>query len=211
MFIDGSIRDYVKQASDGVPTPGGGSVAALAGALGASMSCMAANFTLGKKKFREVEPQVREQLDCCISARDILLRLVDEDARAYAFVSAAYAMPKDTPTEKFARDAAIQDALVKAMTPPLEIIRTCRKVIDSVAELAGLANPNLISDVGVSAILIDAAVRAAKLNVDINLSGLKDSALVHDTREEISKALDETSMQAAAIAEKVAHAIKDAY
>jgi formiminotetrahydrofolate cyclodeaminase len=207
MFLDGTIRDYVAQASDGVPTPGGGSIAALAGALGAAMSCMAANFTVGKKKFRDVEPRVREHLARCADARDALLRLVEEDAKAYAFVSAAYGMPKETPEEKAARGEAIQEALIKAMTPPLETLRACRRAMPSVSALADLANPNLISDVGVSAILMQAALRAAKLNVEINLSGLKDADLVRARRDEIEQAAAETAALADRTVAKVAAAV----
>jgi formiminotetrahydrofolate cyclodeaminase len=207
MFLDGSIREYVSRASAGVPTPGGGSIAALAGALGAAMSCMAANFTVGRKKFKEVESLVREQLEECLRARDALLRLVEEDAEAYAFVSAACGMPKATPEEKAAREEAIQQALLKAMTPPLETVRTCRRAMHAVAALVDTANPNLISDVGVSAVLLDAALRAAKMNVEINLNGLKDAELVRARRDEIETAAAETAALAKRTVAKVAQAI----
>ena len=207
MYIDGTIRAYVDDASAGVPTPGGGSVAALAGALGVSMGCMAANFTVGKKKFRDVEPKVREHLGVCLQARDDMLRLMDDDTKAYSSVSAAYSMPKDTPEQKAARAEAIQEALVLAMGAPLQVVRVCRDVLCAVAGLAEVANPNLISDVGVAALLAEAALRAAKLNVEINLKFLKDKELADGVRREIEEAARAGSENARAALEKVVPAI----
>ena len=207
MYLYGTIRTYIQAASSGQPTPGGGSVAALAGALGMTMGCMAANFTVGKKKFRAVEPEVRKHLDACLRARDELLRLMDEDTKAYASVSAAYAMPKETPEQAAARSAAIQKALVVAMDSPLRVVRACRESLTPIARLAEIANPNLISDVGVAAILAEAALRTAKLNVEINLQGLDDKALASATRAEIAQAAWEAREIARQTMEKVVRAI----
>lgn len=196
MYLYGTVRTYLESASSGQPTPGGGSVAALTGALGLSMACMAANFTVGKKKFQAVEPEVQEHLAACLRARDALLRLMDEDVRAYGTVSAAYAMPRETGEQKAARSAAIQKALVVAMAAPLEALRVCRDVMPSIARLAEIANPNLISDVGVAALLAEAALRAAKLNIEINLNGLEDPVLVDSVRREIDAAATDTAQLA---------------
>ena len=171
------------------------------------MACMAARFTLGRKKFKQVEAEVQRLLDECLSARDALLRLVEEDAKAYAYVSEAYGMAKDTPEQKRARDEAIQKALGKAMTPPLEIVRVCRAAVCAVDALADSANPNLISDVGVAAILLDAALRAAKFNVEVNLEGLKDEKGVAACRQEIGAAAAESAALALRTTRKVARAI----
>ena len=203
MYIDGTIRAYVDDATSGNPTPGGGSIAAIAGALGMSMACMAANFTVGKKKFRAVETDVRGRLGTCLKARDELLRLMDEDTQAYAAVSAAYGLPKDTPEQKAERAAAIQKALVTAMGAPLSAVRVCRDALGAAAALVDIANPNLISDVGVAALLTEAALRAAKLNVEINLKFLKDEALVKSTRKEINEAMESARTDAGAVMAKV--------
>ena len=207
MYLYSTMRTYVEDASSAKPTPGGGSIAAAAGALGMSMACMAANFTVGKKKFQAVEGEVRKQLDACTKARDELLRLMDEDTHAYAAVSAAYALPKETAEEKGARTAAIQSALVVAMDAPLKAVRACRAALRATAALVEIANPNLISDVGVAALLCDAALRAAKLNVEINLNGLKDRTLVEKTRAEIEEAAAEGKTHAADVMTKVAKAV----
>jgi glutamate formiminotransferase/formiminotetrahydrofolate cyclodeaminase len=207
MYLYGTVQTYAAAASSGSPTPGGGSVAALAGALGTTMAAMAANFTVGKKKFESVEPEVRERLAACLRARDELLRLMDEDTRAYATVSAAYALPKETPEEKKARSAAIQAALVTAMDAPLRVVRECRAVMAPIVRLAEIANPNLLSDVGVAAILAEAALRAAKLNVEVNLKELKDAKLVAGVRAEIEAAAREASAAAAGVMAGVDRAI----
>ena len=207
MYLYGSIRSYLEDASSGKPAPGGGSIAAAVGALGMSMACMSANFTIGKKKYADVEQEVKKHLDACMKARDELLRLMDEDALAYGAVSGAYGMAKKTPEEKQARAAAIQKALVVAMDAPLRALRACRAALQTVARLVDIANKNLISDVGVAALLAEAALRAAKLNVEINLSCLKDKQLVSAARAEIEEAAAEARENARAVMKKVAAAI----
>ena len=204
MYAYGTIKSYVQAGSAGAPTPGGGSIAACAGALGMSMACMAANFTVGRKKYKDVEEEVRTQLGVCLKMRDELLALIDEDVKAYGSVSAAYSMANGTDEEKAARKAAIQEALVIAMDAPLRVVRACREALRATAKLADIANKNLISDVGVAALLAEAALRAGKLNVEINLKFLKDEALAETTRKEIIEAAAEARSLAAEIMKKVA-------
>ncbi len=207
MYLDGTIENYVTAASAGTPTPGGGSVAALAGALGMTMASMAANFTVGKKRYKDVEPQVRTHLAEIAKARDELLGLMDEDTKAYAVVSEAYRMRKDTPEQKEAAAEAVQKALAVAMGPPLQTVRACRDALRVMTALVDIANRNLISDVGVAAILADAALRAAKLNVEINLRSLKNETLVAATRREIEEAARGAAEDSRATLEKVVRAI----
>jgi len=206
-YADGTIRKYLEKAASDSPTPGGGSVSALAGALGVSMASMAAHFTVGRKKYAAVEDRVRAILGELESARRELLYLTDEDTRAYAGVSSAYGMKRGTREEKRARTGAIQEALEAAMAPPLNAVRAAGKVVAHLAVLVDIANPNLISDVGVAAILVEAALRSAKLNVEINLSYLKDEALVARTREEIRSITAQAREQADAVVRKVVERI----
>ena len=208
MYRDGSITKYLEDAAAGIPAPGGGSVSAFAGALATTMGSMAANFTVGKKKFREVEPRVKEALGELAALRAKLLELTDEDVEAYGVVSAAYGMPKGTPEERTARSAKIQEALVVAMDVPLRTVRACRDVITELAALVDIANPNLISDVGVSAILAEAALRGARLNVEINLAFLKDEELVKKTAAEVENIAEEAARTAREVVTKVEAKIK---
>ncbi|MFH0962556.1 MAG: cyclodeaminase/cyclohydrolase family protein [Planctomycetota bacterium] len=190
-YLERSLSDYLADASAGRPTPGGGSVAALAGALAMSMAEMALNFTVGKKKFQAVEDEARKLLDAVSCCRRKCVELVDRDVASYAVVSAAYALPKSTDEEAGKRTAAIQAALRVAMEPPLETFRALADVFPALARCVQVANPNLVSDVGVSAVIARSALLAARLNVEINLVSLKDPALVASIRDEMERASDE--------------------
>ena len=203
MYRDKPVESYLADAAAKLPAPGGGSVSALAGALGASMAAMAANFTVGKKKFRDVEPQVRALLDEFQNGLQKLLGLMDRDVEAYSTVDAAYAMPKQTDEQKKARTAAIQSALKVALDTPLRTVRLCGDLVARLGDLVELANPNLISDVGVAAILLEAALRGAKINVEINLAYLKDQDFVRRTAAEIDEAAAQAATTAASVLERV--------
>jgi len=203
VYRTGPVEKYLADAAAGIPAPGGGSVSALAGALGASMACMAANFTVGKKKFAAVEPEARAILEACQTGCEALLELMDMDVEAYSVVSAAYGLPRDTEEQKASRAAAIQDALKVAIAAPLSAFRQCLGVVRRLGRLAQVANPNLISDVGVAAILLEAALRGAKINVEINLASLKDAAFVADVRGEIDDGAAEAARTAASVLQRV--------
>jgi formiminotetrahydrofolate cyclodeaminase len=197
------VESYLADAAAKLPAPGGGSVSALAGALGATMAEMAANFTVGKKKFRDVESEVQDILDQCDAGYRKLLELMDRDVEAYSTVDEAYAMPRNTDEEKAARTKAIQGALRVALGTPLETLRQCLALIRLLDRLVETANPNLISDVGVAAILLEAALRGAKMNVEINLAWLKDQDFVSQTRQEIDAAAQEARRAAASVVQRV--------
>ncbi len=190
-YISRPLQEYLDEAASNRPTPGGGSVSSLAAALGSTMASMAANFTVGRKKFSEVEPQVKELLARLDEARAKLLDAMQLDTEAYAAVGAAYSGPKTTDEEKAARREAIQKALKGAMEPPLASVRASLEALRATRGLLDVANPNLITDVGVAAVLLEAAARGAYLNVAINLKSIKDADLVEKTRAEAVSALEE--------------------
>jgi len=204
-YREASLRKYLDDAASDLPAPGGGSVAALAGALGSAMGCMVANFTVGKKKYAAVEQRVKELLQKCDSARKELLNLAQRDVEAYQGVSEAYKIPKE---QKETRARAIQEALKKAMNVPLETLRICHDLMDVYRELGEKGNRNLISDVGVAAIMTEAALQAAKLNVEINLAYLKDEQLVARVRNEIEEKALAASEAARQIVASVVEAIR---
>ena len=203
-----TIRKYLDDAASSLPAPGGGSVSALAGALGAAMGCMVCNLTIGKEQFDQVESQVKEVLAKCDAARLKLLDLVQADVEAYSQVSQAYKMPRKTPEEKAARAEAIQAACETGLQPPLDTMRECLTVLRLMERLVDIGNPRLISDVGVAAVLAESGLRGAKLNVDINLAELKDAPFVEGTRKEIELALREASRLMTLIFTKVEAALK---
>ncbi len=193
MYTSKSVRDYVLSTAAREPVPGGGSVAALAAALGAALTSMVCNFTAGNPKYAAVEPEIQRILAGAEALREKLLRLVDEDTQVYAKVTAAYKLPRGTDDEKSARRAAIQDALVAAAEVPMSIARAARDVALLCRDLVGIGNPNLVSDVGVGVLLAEAALRGAALNVEINAASIKDAALAGQLRSFLAAALPEVA------------------
>jgi len=174
VYLDKPLKDYLDRLAAGTPSPGGGSAAALAGALAAALTCMVANFTVGREKFRTVEGRVREILTRAEEIRQDLTRLVEKDTEVYDEVSAAYRLPRQTDEEKERRREAIDRALRNATQVPLEVARYSREILLLNQELAEIGNPNLISDVGVAGILARDAFQTAVLNIEINLANLSD-------------------------------------
>ncbi len=204
-YTTAPIEKYLADAASDRPAPGGGSVSALVGALAGAMSEMAANFTSGKKKFKSVQAEVSEQLERLAISRRDLLDLVDGDVAAYTGVGQAYGMPRDTDQQKADRQEAIQDALREALVVPLAVMRECAVISEVAERLVQIANPNLLTDVGVSAILAEAACAAARLNVEVNLKFIKDQAFIAQVRPE----LDTLTQAAAERRESVSGAVGD--
>ena len=186
MYVEGKLKEYLDDLASNKPAPGGGSAAAATGALGVALLSMVANFTIGKKKYKDVEQEITETLNSAEKLRAELEKLIDEDITAYGEVSSAYGMPKDTDEQKAARTEAIQKALKIAMQVPLKTCNNLYEAIQLCDVLLEKGNQNLVSDVGVGAEFISSGYSAALLNVEINLSGIKDKELVEKTRSDLS-------------------------
>ena len=166
------------------PTPGGGSASALAGALGASLLTMVAAMPKHRAASEEDVDRLQAAGRRCSDAAGRLTALVDEDAQAYDRVVAAYRLPKASDAEKAARSTGIQQAMTGAIEVPLEIMRRAADALDAAPVVAEFGNPNAASDVGVAVELLAAAIRGARLNVDINLDSVKDEAYASRVRGE---------------------------
>jgi len=177
-YLEEPLKTYTDALASGGPTPGGGSAAALVGALGAALNSMVANFTVGREKFAAVDAQVRELLAESERLRADLERLTQADTEAYSRVSAVGKMPRDTEDQKAARQEAMQEALKAAAQVPMEAVRACHRVLKIAAELLDSGNPNLVTDVGVAARFGLAAMECATLNAEINLIHIRDKAYV---------------------------------
>ena len=168
---------------------------------------MAANFTAGRKKFADVESRMRTAIEKLENTRTELLEQMDADIAGYAKVGAAYGLPRETAEQKAARRRAIQNALRDAMGPPSRTAGLCLNVLEICASLTGKANPNLLSDVGVAAVLTEAALLAAHINVRDNLALIKDEEFVAAERRRLAErraaARDLAARVAAAIDEKM--------
>ncbi len=185
MTVEGLLTEF---ASDS-PAPGGGSAAALTGALAASLCEMVARLTLGREKLKEAWPAMERVLAKAQHLGIRLRELVDEDTEAYASVVTARRLPKDASGEKAVRDRAIQESLLRAARVPLETLR-------SLAELSGLAllvaekgAQGCITDAGAAAVMIEAGAQAAAWNVRINLPGIRDAAVKDQLGSDATAAL----------------------
>src|SRR6266496_1646431 len=169
-----NLREFCNETLSDSPAPGGGSVAALMGALGASLGGMVANLSAGKRGW---DDKLEYFSNCGVTAqqlKDELLALVDEDTAAFNKVMDAFALPKESGEEKAARTAAITKATKYAAEVPLKVMETASKSYELLAEMAERGNPASVSDVGVGALATRACIEGAALNVKINLAQLKD-------------------------------------
>ena len=180
-----TVRDFVDEVATGNPAPGGGSVAALSGSLGAALGCMVARLTLGKPGYESAAAEIQDALNKLEGLKRDMLNLVEEDATAYNKVTAAYAMMKDSGPSKVERSKAIQEAFKGATAVPLRLTRKCGNALDLLKVLAAKGNPSAASDAGVGGLMLYAGMKGAALNVQINLGGLKDQDFVAKTRKEL--------------------------
>ena len=208
MYRNEPLEKYLKDAAAGTPTPGGGSVAALVGALATTMSSMSVNFTIGKEKFKQYDLQLKRILEECEKTRETMLSLMEEDIAVYGKLNSAFSLPKSNETEKKLRSEAIQNTTIIAMEVPLKATMCCLYILELTRELVNIANQNLISDVGVAGFLAEAAFQCAKLNVEINLATIKNQGLVEKTRNELNHAEKKAKTFFKEIQEKVQKAIK---
>lgn len=200
-----SIAGFSADVASSAPVPGGGSVVALTGSLGAALAQMVAGLTVGRKKYAAVEDQMKELGLRAAALVKRLRQLKDEDAAAYAIVSNAYKLPKDSPEQGTARDAAIQAGLVKAAEVPLETARWCAEVAELAAICAEQGNTNAASDAGVAALLAEASAKGAAYNVRINVVAMPDKAAGRPMAEEAERLVrtaGEAAARAAAAVEK---------
>ena len=189
MIIEQPVTQFLDELASSAATPGGGSGAAIMGALGAALVSMVCNLTIGKKNYAEVEPEMRSVLHDAEALRQRLADMVAEDIAAFNGLMAAYGLPKLTDEDKAARGAAIQHALRAATEAPLACARACAEVIKLSMRAAEVGNRNVISDAGVGALAAQAALRSAALNVDINVPSLQDKAFAQACRDEMDALL----------------------
>ena len=171
-----TATDFLEAVASSDPVPGGGSVAAYAGALSAALIRMVAGLTLGRKKYAAVESEMTVIAGNAHALAEALSRLVERDSEAYAAVSSAYKLPKDSEADAAKRATAINDSLLGAAEVPLETAKLCAEAASLAAAVAGKGNSNAITDAGVAALLAEAGCRGAAYNVRVNVASLADRA-----------------------------------
>ena len=177
---------FLEALGSNAPTPGGGAASALAGALAAALAEMVAQLTVGRPKYAAVDERVRELIERLRAARNRLVQLMGDDERAFQGVSAAYKLPKGSDDERAVRDVTVQSALRDAMQPPLAVMATLCDTLALTEEIARIGNGTVASDAGCAAILGEAAVRSAALNVLANVVLLSNETDAKDVRQQVA-------------------------
>jgi len=168
--------DFLDEVANGSPTPGGGSVSAYSASMGAGLVAMVARLSIGKKKYADVEDEMKSVLEEAEDLRAKLTQAVDEDADSFTAIMQAFKLPKGNDEEKVARSQAIQDATLYASEVPLETAKGALRVMELALKVAKVGNSNAITDGASGAAMARAALTAAGYNVRINLGSLKDKA-----------------------------------
>lgn len=184
-MLDQSVGSWLDELASDSPAPGGGAAAAMNAAVGAALVAMVCNLTIGKPRYAEHEPHLRQALATATDLRERAARLAAEDATAFAAVSDAYKLPKDNDDDRAARTAAIQAALIGAAGVPLRTAAAAAEIITLAGGILEGANINVLSDVAVAAASARAALDAAAINVEINLAALKDTTRRDTLRTEL--------------------------
>ena len=196
-LLTSSVKDFVAATASKEPTPGGGAIAALTAATGAALAEMVANLTFDKKGYEDVQEEMHLLQQKAGFIREKALSLAD--ANVFNLFMDALALPKNTDEEKLARTAAIQQAYKDAANVPLEIGMISYEIFDLAYVAATKGNQNLITDGIIAAINARAAVKAAFLNVRINISGIKDESYVADLKAQMNQIESELDEKEASV------------
>ena len=187
MYKNLSLEDFINDTASSAPVPGGGSVAALTGALASALSTMVANLTIGKKKYVEVENQMIAIKEKLTPIHMTFLDLIDKDSASFDLVMRAMKLPKETEADKIIRTNTMQEALVKAAEAPYEIAVLAGSLFDDIAFLVSCGNANAQTDALVAAMLARTSILSALYNVKINLLSITDEHYVKEMTAKVSR------------------------
>ncbi len=202
-----TVRSFANLLGSDAPAPGGGSASALAGSLGAALIAMVNALTLGRKKYADYQAISQECFEQASALKENFLNAMEKDTEVFNEFSAAMALPKETPEEKAVRSAAMQEALKRCIESPLHMMELCLEAVKLADGSIGKTNVNALSDLGVGALMLGAAVHGAWLNVLINLGGLKDEAAAAAYRIKGEQLLNDTVKLANLVYERVLNAL----
>lgn len=203
-----TCEEFVEVLASKAPTPGGGGASALTGAVGVALGNMVGSLTVGKKKYAEVEEEIKAMMETSAELQADLLELVQKDAECFEPLAAAYRMPKDTEEEKAEKERVLEQATKDACEVPFEIMEKCCQGIDLCGEFAEKGSVMATSDAGAGAIFCKSALQAASLNVYINTKSLKDREYAQQANEKSDAMLKEYMAKADAIIDAVFAALK---
>jgi len=190
MYLDKPLQFYLDELASAKSTPGGGSAAAVSGAMGAALTCMVARLTLGKADYADVQAEVEELLQQTETLRDRFQQLMQADIDAYGKLSATFKLPRTTDDEKKTRSQAIQAALVEAALVPLEMVERSAELSGCCRRIAEIGNTKVLSDVATGAMLASSAATGAAWMVRANLQAMKDLEMIAILSDRLGNALD---------------------
>jgi len=184
MLVDLTVKEFLNKVSGSDPVPGGGSVAALNGAIASALAAMVANLTIGKKNYEAHQELMIHIAEIASQQVSQFAVDVDRDSDAYNQVFDCFKMPKATDEEKAARSAAIQEATKYAAMVPMQVARQAYELMSIISDVAHLGNQNAVTDACVAMMSARSAVLGALMNVRINLGSIKDTEFVQQLRQE---------------------------
>ena len=190
-FATQTLQTFLTELASAEPAPGGGSVAALSGSLGAALVAMVCRLTIGRKGYEAVDAEMQTILPRAEALQRELADLMQADTDAYTRVMDAYKLPKNSDAEKLARTQAIQAALQHASAVPLHVAELCEQVLELARPVAEHGNKNAASDGGVGALMAEAGLRGAAFNVTINLGSIQDEKFVRTHRARVAQLIAE--------------------
>ncbi|QNO16132.1 cyclodeaminase/cyclohydrolase family protein [Alkalicella caledoniensis] len=188
MFKDLTVEEFLQNLGEGSATPGGGTAAAISGAMGASLISMFCRVTAGRKKYAEIKGEMEKIASEVDKWREKLIKLADEDSNSYIEVMNAFKLPKDTEEEKSIRAEKIEVASQRATEVPFETAIVILPILEKVSSLANKGNPNAISDLKVGLELCHTGFIGAISNVEINLPTLNDKEFSREIKEKMMEA-----------------------
>jgi methenyltetrahydrofolate cyclohydrolase len=189
MYLDRQLREYLDDLASAKPTPGGGSTAALSGAMGVALVCMVARLTLGKAEYAAVHEEIAEIVQKAEMLRTRFQVLMSEDMEAYGRLSACFKLSKATSEEKAARTKAMQASLLDAALVPLEIAERAVELVHYSQRIAEIGNKNVLSDIATASTLASSAATGASWMVRVNIQGLKDQTQAEELNHRLNIAL----------------------
>ena len=202
MIKEQVIQDFLDVLSSKEPVPGGGGASALCGAVGNALGQMVANLTVGKKKYAEAEPEVKEHLEKMVKLQAEFTALADDDAKVFAPLAKAYSLPSETEEQKAYKAEVMETNLLAASAVPLQIMEKSMQMLTILDRLADIGSRMAVSDVGVAVQSTRAALLGAAMNVYINTKSMKDRNKAEELNNSANKMIEEGSRQADRIYDK---------
>jgi formiminotetrahydrofolate cyclodeaminase len=189
MYLDKPLQNYLDDLASAQPAPGGGSAAALSGALGAGLVCMVSRLTLGKTEYAEAQGEIEIILQQAEKLRSRFQELLQADIEAYTRLSACFKLPRGTTEEKAVRTKAIQERLIEAALVPLEMVESAAELIRCCERVAQIGNARVLSDIATGTMLAQGAAQGASWMVYTNLEAMKNPELVQQLEKRLNNAL----------------------